>query len=80
MLFEQLEDNDQMDLFQGLLQSVYKNNGTEKVNLESDFEDLDELFLVLAKVIEQNYGSLLMGKGKAALMKLLIPLNQAASQ
>ena len=80
MLFEQLEDNDQMDLFQGLLQSVYKNNGTEKVNLESDFEDLDELFVVLAKVIEQNYGSLLMGKGKAALMKLLIPLNQAASQ
>jgi hypothetical protein len=80
MLFESLEDNDQTELFQGLLSKVYVDNGTRLASLDSDFDDLDELFTVLTKVIEQNYGSLIGGKSLGNLAKLLIPLNQMASQ
>lgn len=79
MLFEEMEGDSHRDLIEGILHNVYADNGTRVVEIDKDFTDLDELFQVLAKVLEQQYGSLISGKGKAALFGLLVPLQQTAS-
>lgn len=78
MLFEQLEEQDIKELFQTILHEVYVQGKTEPVNIEYDFNDLDELLELSAKVLEQQYGGMLKGKGLAGFFKMLMPLNQAS--
>jgi hypothetical protein len=80
MLFQEMEDENHRDLIEGLLHDVHAENGSRKVNIDTDFEDLDEFFIVLSKVIEQQYGSLISGNGARGLFGLLLPLQQAQSQ
>lgn len=78
MLFEQLEEQDIKELLEIILDDVYANNGQRKVDIEADFLDLDDLITTCAKVLEQQYGGLLKGKGLKALFQQMVPLTQAA--
>jgi hypothetical protein len=80
MLFQELESNNQRDLFETIFHDVHADNGSRRVDLEKDFDDLDQLFEAGAKVLEQQYGSLITGKGAKGLFGLLVPMHQMASQ
>jgi len=78
MLFEQLEEQDIKELFKIILDDVHADNGSRKIDIERDFEDLDELLEVAAKVLEQQYGGMIKGKGFQSLFKMLMPLPTTA--
>ena len=79
MLFEQLEEQNIISVFQMILKSVYIENGTRLVNIEDDFDDLADLIELVAKVLQQQYGALLKGKGLPALFQSIVPLAQTSA-
>jgi len=79
MLFDMLEENDIVSLFQMIVKSVYieeVGKGTRKVDIERDLSGLDELIELVASVLEQQYGALFKGKGLSRLMKSIVPMAQ----
>lgn len=79
MLFDMLEENDIVSLFQMIVKSVYieeVGKGTRKVDIERDLVGLDELIELVACVLEQQYGALFKGNGFSRLMKSVIPMAQ----
>lgn len=79
MLFEQLEEQNPIPLFEMILQSVYTDNGTRKVDVEKDFDDIGELVELVGLVLEQQYSSLLKGGALQRLFGAMVPLAQAQS-
>lgn len=79
LLFEQLEEEDVSKLFNLILDDVWCKNTDKKVNLDEDFNDLDELLTLVAMVLKQHYGSLVSGKGLSSLMQTIVPLHQATA-
>jgi len=79
MLFEQLEEQNPIPLFEMILQSVYTENGTRKVDVEKDFEDIGELVELVGLVLEQQYSSLLKGGALQRLFGVMAPLSQTQS-
>lgn len=78
MLFEQLEEQDISELFSLILQDVYCKTTDKPVDLDQDFDSLDELLQLLASVLKQHYGCLIEGKGFRGLFQVMVPLSQAA--
>lgn len=77
MLFEQLEENDISTLFNSILEDVWVD-GTRKVDIDSDLDNLDELLTLVASVLKQHYGCLIEGKGFLNLFQMIMPLSKAA--
>ncbi len=78
MLFEQLEEQDISKLFNIILEDVFCKQTDKRVDLDNDFENLDELLTLVAMVLKQHYGSLIEGKGFSQLISTMVPLNQLA--
>lgn len=76
MLFEQLEEQDIETLFQTILQDVWVDNNSRLLNMDSDIKNPDDLLSLVAQVLEQNYGSLLKGKGFKNLFGVMVPLHE----
>lgn len=79
MLFEQLEQQDVMQLFQLITSDVYVDNNI-KLDIDQHLSSLDELFELSAKCLEMNYGSLIKGKGFNALLGVMVPMHQMTAQ
>lgn len=79
MLFEQLEEQDITELFNIILQDIWCKTTDKALNIETDLTDLDELLQLAALVLKQHYGSLVSGEGFAALLQMLVPLNQVTA-
>lgn len=70
-LFEKMEENDIIDLFDLILNDVYLE-GSEKVNIDLHFDGkLDELLQLIIKVLEVNYDCFFKKDGFANIQTLL---------
>lgn len=80
MFFENLRQPENEQLIDIILDGVHikKNGGYVPLDLDSDFDDIDEMFQVAAEILQQNYGKLLSGKGSRSLLGVLVPLTEAA--
>lgn len=76
MLFEQLEEEDISKLFNIVLEDVWCKTTDKKVNLDDDFNNLDELLTLVSLVLKQHYGCLMSGKGFQSLFQMMVPLAQ----
>ena len=76
MLFEQMEESDVEELFSMILQTVYAENGTRLVDMNTDFYNIDELLTLLALVLKQHYGCLMGGNGFTSLFQIMVPLTR----
>lgn len=78
MLFEQMEESDVEQLFSMILQDVYVNP-QDKVDLNRDFYNIDEMLTLMALVLKQHYGCLIEGKGFTNLFRILVPMGQLSA-
>lgn len=78
MLFEQLEEQDVMELFSLILSGVTFEN--RALDIDKDLKSIDELFQLAAKALEANYGCLMNGQGFKSLLGVMIPMQQMTAQ
>lgn len=76
MLFEQLEEQDIEELFKTILQDVWVD-GDQRLDMDRDIKSPDDLLTLVSKVLDQNYGSLIKGKGFKNLFGVMVPLHQS---
>lgn len=78
IFFQKLAEPESDQLVEMILEDVFirKNGGVVPLDLDSDFDDIDELLQVLAEVLKQHYGKLVSGKGSRSLMGIMIPLTE----
>ena len=74
MLFEQLDDADLADFFNTVLCDVWIENGTERIDINRDIDDIEDLLYIVSRVIMQNYGALTKGKGLRSLIQSVAPV------
>lgn len=77
MLFEQLEEQDIEKLFATILQDVINKKTDKPVDMDEDFNNIDDLLLLVGSVLKQHYGCLIEGKGFGGLMSVMVPLSKA---
>lgn len=78
MLFEQLEAQDVMELFNLILSGVTFEG--QQVDIDKHLGNIDELFQLAAKSLELNYGCLMSGKGFKNLLGVMVPMHQMTAQ
>tara|TARA_R110000782_G_scaffold135938_1_gene228322 strand:- start:329 stop:793 length:465 start_codon:yes stop_codon:yes gene_type:complete len=78
MLFEQLEQQDVMELFNLILSGV--SHEGQPLNIDTHLANIDELFQLAAKALEINYGCLMNGKGFKNLLGVMVPMHQMTAQ
>lgn len=79
MLFEQLEQTDSDKLLDIILSDVYiiKDGGVHQLDIDEHISDIEDLFALLAEVLNQHYGKVIKGKAFGNLINTLIPMSQA---
>lgn len=79
MLFEQLEQNDSDKLLDTILADVFiiKDGGVQALDIDAHIPDIEDLFALVAEVLNQHYGKLIKGKAFGNLINILIPMSQA---
>lgn len=78
MLFEQLEQQDVMELFKLITSGV--SYEMQMLDIDAHLESLDELFQLAAQCLKINYGSLIEGKGFKDLLGVMVPMHQMTAQ
>lgn len=78
LFFQKLADPETSRLIDIVLEDVYikLNGGVVPLDVDEHLEDIDELFQVMACVLNQHYGKLVKGKGSKQLLEVLLPLGQ----
>lgn len=77
-LFNEMEENDIMDLFQIILEDTHLQGQSVAPKIDEIFmEDPQELLELVAKVLEVNYKSFFQKKGFESLLKMVSPIAQA---
>lgn len=79
-LFQEMEENDIMELFSLILKDTFLKTGAQPVadNLDEIFQANPEQILELvAKVLEVNYGNFFKKGGLNGLLKIVTPMVQA---
>jgi len=81
LFFQKLADPEADQLVELILEDVFiqKNGGVVPLDLDNDFDDLDELLQVLAEVLKQHYGKLISGKGSRSLFGVMVPLAEVVA-
>ena len=76
LFFQKLAEPETQHLVDIVLQDVYikQNGGFTAINVDEHLEDIDELFQLMANVLNQHYGKLVKGKGSKQLLEVLLPL------
>lgn len=76
LFFQKLQEPETQQLIDIVLQDVYikLNGGVVPLNVDEHLDDIDQLFQVLAAVLNQHYGKLVSGKGSKQLLEVLLPL------
>ena len=78
MLFEQLEEQDVMELFKLILSGV--SCESEVLDIDRHLKNIDELFQLAAKALQLNYGCLMSGEGFKSLLGVMVPMHQMTTQ
>lgn len=76
LFFQKLAEPETQQLVDVVLADVYikLNGGVIPLNVDEHLDDIDELFQVMACVLNQHYGKLVKGKGSKQLLEVLLPL------
>lgn len=72
LLCEQMEEEDPSSFFNKLLSNTRLND--QPIDLDTHFDDFDDVLVVAAEVLKLNFGKLLSGKGFTAFRQVAIPL------
>ena len=72
LLCEQMEEEDPSNFFNQLLTNARFND--QPIDLDTHFDDFDDVLVVAAEVLKLNFGKLLSGKGFTAFRQVAIPL------
>ena len=83
LFFQKLQEPEAQQLIDIILEDVHirtPEGGFTKVDADLHLDDIDELLQLLAEVLKQHYGKLVMGKGSRNLFSIMVPVTQVAQQ